>query len=550
MAAKSYLSMRPRNLVSQADQAYIENARVPRSKFRNQWTRKTAFNAGYLVPILCDEILPGDHMSYDVAAYLRMATPLFPLLDNQEVSTFFFFVPNRILWPNWAKFMGEQDNPGDSIAYTIPTVPITTSTNVDDIYDHFGINRNMLTTTKSINSLPFRAYNLIYNQWFRDENVVTGAQLGFGDGPDTLAMFALRKRAKAHDYFTSALPWPQKFTAPNVPVAGIAPVTGFGVDHRGWTEAANQTAYETDGTAHVYPRSSLGGGALITGGLDAGTGSNFRMSVDSTTGYPKVYADLSQATGVAINTLRQAFLVQQLLERDARGGTRYTEKIRSHFGVINPDFRLQRPEYIGGGKTPLMITPVAQTTPATAGSTPLGNLGAAGTASGRHRASYAATEHGYIIGLINVRSEISYQQGIHRMWTRSTMYDFYFPSLAGLGEQTILRQELYATGDPTNDAVVFGYQERWQEYRTKYSEITGIMKSTSSGTLDGWHLAQRFTSAPVLNQTFIEDTPPMDRVLAAANNADHQQYLADIMYTRTAVRPLPTFGTPVTLGRF
>lgn len=240
-------------------------------------------------------------------------------------------------------------------------------------------------------------------------------------------------------------------------------------------------------------------------------------------------------------------MIQSLLEKDARGGTRYTEKIRTHFGVINPDFRLQRPEYIGGGQTQLMITPIAQTAP-TAG-VPLGALGGTGTAAGSHRASYAATEHGWIIGLINVKSELSYQYGIHKMWDRLTQYDYYFPSFAGLGEQAILRRELYANG-LTDDSIVFGYQERWQEYRTQYSEVTGKFRGYAVGTLDAWHLAQRFTAPPTLSQTFLEDNPDMVRILAAGAASLNQQYLADILIRRTAVRPIPMFGTPALLGRF
>ena len=263
---------------------------------------------------------------------------------------------------------------------------------------------------------------------------------------------------------------------------------------------------------------------------------------------PRIFADLAQATGVTINALRQAWLVQDMLERDARGGTRYVELIRSHFGVISPDFRLQRPEYIGGGQTPINLTPIAQTTPTGGGG--LGALGATGTSVGHHGASYAATEHGLIMGLISVKSEIHYQQGMHRMWTRSVRQDFYFPALAGLGEQAILRGEIYALGTTANDSVVFGYQERWHELRTRYNEVTGLFRSTAAGNIDEWHLAQEFTAAPTLSDAFIRDEPPMTRVLAAGAAANNMQYLADIHINRTATRPVPMFGTPVTLSHF
>lgn len=531
-----------RRLVSQDDAAIIERADVPRSKFIGSKTRKTSFDAGYLVPFFVDEILPGDHMTYDVTAYVRMSTPLFPLFDNQRVDTFFFYVPSRILWSHWVHFMGQQDAPTDSIAYTVPTVQLDNLTaTVGSLYDHFGIPvAAVLGSTIEVNSLPLRAYNLIYNTWFRDQNLTTPAPFTTADGPDTVTWYALKKRAKSHDYFTSALPWPQKFTAPTIPVGGNAPIKGIGFEPLGTpASVANANVVEYGGaaalyataiptaesTAYVYLRQSAVGG-----------------------GSPDIYADLSAATGVSISTFRNAWMVQSLLERDARGGTRYVELIRSHFGVTNPDFRLQRPEYIGGGQSPLAITPIAQTAPSTG--VPVGALGAAGTSAGQHRASYAATEHGYVIGLINVRSELSYQNGLHRMWKRSTRYEFYWPALAGLGEQAILRQEIFCNGLDANDSVVFGYQESWHEYRTMYSDVTGIMRSDAPSTLDAWHLAQRFTVAPTLNTAFIEDTPPMDRVLAAAALAQGQQYLADIMISRTAVRPLPTFGTPATLGRF
>lgn len=541
MPARDYY-LPQRQLVSQADSARIAPANVPRSQFQGRWTRKTAFDAGYLVPILVDELLPGDHMRYDVQAYVRMATPVFPIFDNQRIDTFFFFVPARLLWDKWTRFMGEQSDPSLSIDLTIPLQDgQTDGSTVGSLQDHMGIPVTGQIAAGQLlyyNALPFRAYNQIWNAWFRDENIQSSVRKDTDDGPDAYSNYVLLKRNKSADYFTTALPWPQKFTAPLVPLGGTAPVIGIGVNGAVTPAGASPNVYETDGNIRSYAHYTAAWTANQVYVENQGAG-------DPT---PAIYADLASATGVAVETFRQAFLVQQLLERDARGGTRYTELIRSHFGVINPDFRLQRPEYIGGGQTPLIITPVAQTAP-DAG-TVVGSLGAAGTAAGRHSASYAATEHGYVIGLINVRSELSYQQGLHKLWTRRTRYDFYWPALAGLGEQAVLRQEIYATGTVASDTTIFGYQERWHEYRTKYSEVTGIMRSTASGTLDAWHLAQVFATAPVLNSTFLQDSPPMDRVLAAGALAANQQYLADIEFRRTATRPIPTYGTPATLGRF
>lgn len=531
----------------------IERANVPRSRFMGAWTRKTSFDAGYLVPFLLDEILPGDHMSYDVTAYVRMATPLFPLFDNQRIDTFFFFVPNRLLWKNWAKFMGEQEGANPPADYLIPQVISPAGGFAPhSLFDHFGLpTAGQIGAGQdiSVNALPLRAYSMIWRDWFFDMNSSPHGALAEGmgsvadnDGPDMSTWYKLRRRAKSHDYFTSALPWPQRQTSPAVALGGFAPVAGlaFPGGIASWTSDFPASGQET-GVGNVqYPayKQIVPDTMYVEGQFSTAMG-----------GYePAVYADLSQATGVAVSVFREAFLVQSLLERDARGGARYVEQIRAHFGVISPDFRVQRPEYIGGGQSPLTLTPVAQTAPSVG--VPVGALGAAGTSVGSHRASFAATEHGYIVGLINVRTELSYQQGIHRMWSRQTRFDFYWPALAGLGEQAVLMKELYATGDPANDELVFGYQERWHEYRTRYSEVTGQMRSTTAGTLDAWHLSQRFLTAPTLGWAFLEDNPPMARVLAAGELAASQQYLADILIRRTATRPIPMYGTPATLGRF
>lgn len=533
-----------RKLVSQQDRALIQRPEVPRSRFTGSWTVKTTFDQGQLIPFMVEEILPGDHMRYDVTAYCRLATPLYPLYDNLRVDTHFFFVPNRLVWDNWQRMMGEQDNPGDSIAYSVPQLPSPNGGfNNLSLAGYFGIpgiNQIAPGFSHNVNALPFRMYNLIFNQWFRDENLVGSRPVPKGNGPDTAGDYIIMRRAKSHDYFTSALPWPQKFTAPTVPMTGIAPVIGIGTAS-GVFGGGPLTVTESTGLSANYTQASLATTAntwWIKGTAAAG-------------GIPEIYANLGgngANGGFTINAFRQAMLVQTLLERDARGGTRYIEILKNHFGVSSPDARLQRAEFLGGGVAPLMITPVAQTAP-TVGLT-VGALGAAGTAVGSHHASYASVEHGFIIGLISVKSELSYQSGIHRMWSRQTRYDYYWPSLAGLGEQAVLRKEIWANGNSASDDVVFGYQARHEEYRGNYSIVTGMFRSYQTGTLDAWHLAQRFLTAPILSYDFIIDQAPMSRVLAAGALADNQQFLADLLIRRDAVRPIPVYGTPASLLRF
>lgn len=536
-----------RKLVSQNDQSMIERPDVPRSRFTGSWTRKTTFDAGRLIPFLVEEVLPGDHLKYNVTAYVRMSTPLFPMFDSQRIDTHLFFVPNRLVWQNWVGFMGEQSDPGNWTTYLIPQVVSPAGGwAANTVYDHFGIPvASQITAGQSIsvNALPLRAYNLIFNEWFRDQNMQSKAIVQLGDGPENNPVYyGILRRAKSHDYFTSALPFPQKsLVNPTVPLTGQAPVSGIGIlNQAGNFGTSNVTVreYLNPSVLYSFAQQTADATRIYVRGDASGTGSN-----------PVIYADMSATSvGLAINSFRQSMALQSLLERDARGGTRYVEVIKAHFGVTSPDARLQRPEYIGGGSTPLNLTPVAQTAP-TAG-VPVGALGAAGTGVGMHSASYASTEHGFIIGLISIKSELSYQQGLNRMWSRQTRYDFYWPSFAQLGEQAIRRQEIYCTGVDVDDNIVFGYQERWHEYRTRTSEVTGQFRSTAAGTLDPWHLAQRFASPPVLDQSFIVDEPPMARVLAAGALSVNQQYLADILIQRDATRPLPMYSTPSNLGRF
>jgi hypothetical protein len=520
--------------------AMIPKADIPRSSFKIQKTHKTTFNAGDLVPVYVDEVLPGDTFNLKMTAFARMATPLFPIMDNMHIDSFFFFVPNRLIWDNWQRFMGEQDNPTDSISYVVPQqVSPAGGYAVGSLQDYMGLPTvGQVGAGNTISHCAFftRAYNLIWNDWFRDENLQNSAVVNTGDGPDPspAANYTLLKRGKRHDYFTSALPWPQKGSPVSLPLGSNAPIKANGNDIDWNIAGTNRNAITRSGSIISYD-----GSDNPLAGVKFGTETG-------------LYADLSAATAATINQLRQSFQIQKLLERDARGGTRYTEIIRAHFGVISPDARLQRPEYLGGGSSPVNVNPIAQTsgTGASGTTSPLGNLAAMGTALAHgHGFTQSFTEHGVIIGLVSVRADLTYQQGLRKMWNRSTRYDFYFPAFAMLGEQTVLNREIYCDGS-ANDANVFGYQERWAEYRYNPSQISGLFKSTSAGTIDAWHLAQRFTTLPTLNSTFIQDNPPVSRILAVGAGANGQQFLLDTFFDIKAARPLPMYSVPGLIDHF
>jgi len=462
---------------------------------------------------------------------------LFPIMDNMHLDSFFFFVPNRLIWENWQKFMGERyPDPDSSIDYTVPeTTSPAGGYAVNSLQDYMGLpTAGQITAPNTVTHCAFwtRAYNLIWNEWFRDQNLQDSAVVDVDDGPDSPADYVLRRRGKRHDYFTSSLPWPQKGDAVSLPLGTSAPVLSNG-------------DFSFKKNSEIFPVQSNN----TLGYLKGSTTTNQNVNLQYNAG---LIADLSDATAATINQLRQSFQIQKLLERDARGGTRYTEIIRSHFGVVSPDARLQRPEYLGGGSTPVSINPVAQTsaTGLAEDTSPQGNLAAFGTALAyNHGFTYNATEHGVLVGLVSVRADLTYQQGLPRMWSRSTRYDFYFPAFATLGEQAVLNKEIYCTGTATDDEV-FGYQERWAEYRYKPSQITGYFRSTAAGTLDAWHLAQEFGTLPALNDEFIEDTPPVERIVAIGDSANGKQFLFDGFFNVRQARPMPLYSVPGLIDHF
>ncbi|AXL15284.1 major capsid protein [Microviridae sp.] len=523
--------------------AQVPGVSVPRSSFNRNHGIKQPMDFDLLYPIFHDQMVPGDTATLRFNGFGRLATPIFPVMDNMFIDTFFFAVPCRLVWDNFEKFHGEQDNPDDSIDYLIPTQTSYPDTGYvfGELSDYFDIPPGVPDLEHS--SMFHRAYNLIWNQWFRSENLQDSLPVPKGDGPDDPADFALVKRGKRFDYFTSCLPFAQKdFGNPVLlPLGDTAPVQGLGVTDIAPNAVGPVTVRETS-SPQVTTQYASGWDSSIAG-------NQWFIEEDGTNpNWPGVYADLSLATSSTINDLRLAFQIQKMQERDARGGTRYVEIIKSHFGVTSPDFRLQRSEYLGGGSTPIGINQVPSTVPTDIGNAPQGSLAAYGTVGIKGQGfTKSFTEHTLVIGLACARSDITYQQGLDRMMSYSTRFDHYFPSFAHLGEQAVLQKEIFASGIPAEDNLVFGYNERYAEMRYKKSSIRGAFRSNHPQTLDPWHLSQDFANAPTLSGQFIEQNTPIERVIAVPEEPD---LILDGYFQYTHARPLPTYGTPGMIDHF
>lgn len=532
--------------------AQIPSNRVVRSRLQRNSNFKSTFNAGYLVPCFIDEVLPSDVISVNLTAVSRLLTPLkTPIMDNLYLDFHFFYVPNRLLWVNWERFLGAQDNPGDSVDYVVPSMLFESwSPAVNSIFDYmrFPLQPTNIASDTYFQSLNYRAYNLIWNTWFRDENLQDSVFFDNGDGPDDVNNYNLLKRGKRHDYFTSSLPFVQKGDAvlvPLFPPGSTAPVVGDGT-----------SMVLSDGSANVALSGFPGSPGFFTGdsslvGVPIGTASSPDLGAQTIWGLASsasgVIADLSSATTTGtITALRQAIVMQQILEANARGGTRYTEILRSQFDVAPEDYRLQRPEYLGGSTQPLLVTSVPQTSESDV--TPQGTLTSFVSGSGHAGFHHSFVEHGWILGFCSVRSDMTYQNQLHRMFTRKTVLDYWRAEFSHLSEQSVLNQELGFSNNTTQNQTVFGYQERGAEYRYFPNVVTGYFRSNSfisTGSLDSWHLAFNFGTnvVPNLNSDFIEENPPVDRIIAVESSIANQ-FLIDISFQIAETRPMPIFSVP------
>lgn len=518
---------------------------VQRSQFKKPFRHKTTIDSGLIYPVMIEEILPGDTYNIDLTAISRLSTPLHPIMDNMYLDWFFFFVPNRLVWDHWVNFQGERVDPDDTIDYLVPQVPAPATTGFvnSTLYDYLGIRPGY--DGFSVNNLIPRGYNLIYNEWFRSPWLQDSVVVDKDDGPDDAADYVLLRRGKRSDYFTSCLPSPQRDDTgvllplgDSAPVRGDGKVLGFtnGSITTGLSNAGSYAQFGTSGYGYNLPRNAA---YVNHGAVD----NYYGVSTDGD--YSGLTCDLDEAVAASVNDIREAFALQRILEMDARGGTRYTELLQNFWGVNPEDSRLQRPEYLGGGSRPIEIQAIPQTSET--GTTPLGTLGAVGYNQTRGVGmSKSFTEHGHLFLLCSVRADQTYQQGLRRMWSRRTRYDFPMPQTAHLGEMAVLNKEIFMDGS-ANDDLVFGYMPHWDDMRYMPSMVTGKLRSDYATSLDPWHLAPDFSTCPTLGPDFIVEDPPIDRVVKVPSEP---QFILDVFCDIKAARCLPMFSVPGMLDHF